>query len=642
MKRKGLNFKLNVYILTAFFIVFSITLAVIVKNAADKSRESAREFAELKGKEVASKIKNYFDYAMQSSNTLVQTALAMKEDGDPSRELVHAMMKNVLEKNENYYAVWTMWEPNAFDGKDEQYSELFNQEIGLFSASYYRSGGELLRQNYGTDEAPNYLCFDDSEQGENYYLQPKLTEQPYIDDPSEYSYSGNEIDIVSLTSVVSPVMQENQFLGVMGIDIGFKTLMQLNSQTKLFKSGFSAIITNHKIITAHPNKSHIECTVDSILSDYSTEIGQAIEKGKTYFYQTTSEYTQEKVIRIFSPVQIGNPDMPWSVMVEIPVSEVMAQTRKTTYIIILIGIISMLIMSLIVFFISKSITQPITRVVDTVSQIAKGDLSIQVKESIRKDEIGILENSLSTMLEKLREVVFSIFEGAGNISAASQQFSSTAEQISQGANEQAASVEEISSTMEEIAGNVSNNTSNAQQTAAIATQSSTGIKEVSEAAKDSLNAVNDIAEKITVINDIAFQTNILALNAAVEAARAGEYGRGFSVVAAEVRKLAELSKKAADDISVQANSSVEATQQAGNKMFNIIPDIEKTAQLIEEISAASVEQSNGVEQVNNAILELNSITQVNSSASEEMASSAEELASQADSLRDVVAFFKIK
>jgi methyl-accepting chemotaxis protein len=213
--------------------------------------------------------------------------------------------------------------------------------------------------------------------------------------------------------------------------------------------------------------------------------------------------------------------------------------------------------------------------------------------------------------------------------------------LSQGASEQASSLEEISSTMEEIAGNVSNNTSNAQQTAAIATKSSTGIKEVSEAAKGSLDAVNDIATKISVINDIAFQTNILALNAAVEAARAGEYGRGFAVVAGEVRKLAELSKKAADDIVVQANNSVEVTQQAGGKMFNIIPEIEKTAHLTEEISAASMEQSNGVDQVNNAIQQLNHVTQQNATVSEEMASSSEEMSSQAQNLKDMIAYFKL-
>lgn len=641
MKGMGLNIKLNIYILSAFLVVFGITMVFILKNVSDKSHEQAMEVADLKGKEVASNVKNYFDFALQSSNTLVQSVKALKEEGQTSRELVLEMLRQVLENNKNYFAVWTMWEPNRFDGKDEDYSKRYNQEVGLFSASYYRSGDALEKQNYGDEDAPNYLCYDESEFGETYYAIPKETRKPHIDDPAAYSFTGKEEDMVSSTSVVAPIMDDEEFLGVVGIDIDFETLMRLNAETKVYDSGFSAIITNNEVISAHPQQEYLESSIDSVLSGYSDELGKRIKSGQTYSYETVSEYSGQEVLRIFSPIVIGNPDKPWSVMIEIPMDEVMAEARKTTKIILSIGLLSLVIMFVIVFFISKNITRPIIRIVDIMKEIAQGNIHKTVKLTGRDDEIGILEESLNKMVEKLREVVEGIIEGANHISAASQQFSSTSEQISQGANEQAASVEEVSSTTEEIAANIQQNTENAQQTGKISQNAQKGVLEVSDRSVKTVEATRIIADKIQVINDIAFQTNILALNAAVEAARAGEHGKGFAVVAAEVRKLAENSRAAADEIVNHAKNTLNMAEEAGTKMLEMLPEIEKTTGLVQEIAAASLEQNSATSQVNNAIQELNNITQENSSASEELASSAEELASQAESLKEMVAFFKL-
>jgi methyl-accepting chemotaxis protein len=245
------------------------------------------------------------------------------------------------------------------------------------------------------------------------------------------------------------------------------------------------------------------------------------------------------------------------------------------------------------------------------------------------------------MVIKLREIVTSIISGASNVASASLQVGSATQQLSQGATEQASSTEEISSSMEEMASNIQQNTDNSQQTEKIAISASEGISKVANAAEESLISIRQISEKITIINDIAFQTNILALNAAVEAARAGEHGKGFAVVAAEVRKLAERSKIAADEINNLSKHSLQTTEGAGVLVAEILPEIQKTANLVQDISAASLEQNAGAEQINEAIQQLSQVTQQNAAASEEMATSSEELASQADQLNEIVGFFKI-
>ena len=294
----------------------------------------------------------------------------------------------------------------------------------------------------------------------------------------------------------------------------------------------------------------------------------------------------------------------------------------------------------------NTIKDNINTLIDTLNDItnkaklvAEGDLTVELKMRSENDE---LIKALMNMVKGLSEVVTQVQIAADNIAAASQESSAYAQQLSQGASEQASATEEVSSSMEEMSSNIQQNTENAQQTEKISLAASQGMLRISKSAEESMRSVKEIASKITIIGDIAFQTNILALNAAVEAARAGEHGKGFAVVAAEVRKLAERSKIAAEEIDILSKNSVDLTEEAGKLMHQIIPDVEKTASLVQEITAASLEQNSGANQINNAINQLNQVTQQNASASEEIASGSEELSNQADQLRELIGFFKVE
>ncbi len=271
--------------------------------------------------------------------------------------------------------------------------------------------------------------------------------------------------------------------------------------------------------------------------------------------------------------------------------------------------------------------------------LANGDLTIDAKRASDKDVLG---TALERMVERLRGVVSDALSAADNVSSGSQQLSASAQQLSQGASEQASAGEEASASMEEMAANIKQNAENATQTERIARQAAKDTEASGTAVQDAVEAMHTIAEKITIVQEIARQTDLLALNAAVEAARAGEHGRGFAVVASEVRKLAERSQAAAAEISTVSSQTVRAAQSAGEMLAHLVPDIQKTAELVSEISAACREQDVGADQVNAAIQQLDKVTQQNASASEQMSATSEELAAQAEQLQASIGYFRIQ
>jgi methyl-accepting chemotaxis protein len=314
--------------------------------------------------------------------------------------------------------------------------------------------------------------------------------------------------------------------------------------------------------------------------------------------------------------------------------------NRSSFILVVGLIISVIIGIAMAIIMTRMITRPILLSVAFAKQVADGNLDAKI-DLDTKDETGQLAESLLEMIQKLRAIVLEVKGSSENVSAGSEELSSSAQEMSQGATEQAAAAEEASSSMEQMTSNINQNADNALQTEKIARKAAEDAKQGGSAVELTVKAMKDIAGKISIIEEIARQTNLLALNAAIEAARAGEHGKGFAVVASEVRKLAERSQEAAGEISELSVNSVEIAERAGSLLEQILPDIQKTAELVQEITASSMEQRTGAEQINSAIHQLDQIIQRNAGAAEEMASTAEELAGQAESLQHAISFFKM-
>ncbi len=318
---------------------------------------------------------------------------------------------------------------------------------------------------------------------------------------------------------------------------------------------------------------------------------------------------------------------------------VKAQNDSHWMMIIITGSISALIL-LFMFIIGHGVVQRINVAMETTRRISEGDLTSQIEHS-GHDEISHLLSAMHTMSLKLQEILGEVRNKAMMLSAAAEQLSGTSQHMSQGATEQAAGVEQTTSSLEQMTASIESNTASAKNTDRLAQQAAKQAASGGQAVTEAVQAIRQITAKIAVIEEIAYKTNLLALNAAIEAARAGEHGRGFSVVAAEVQKLAESSQKAAKEISSLARDNLRVAEQAGQQIETVVPDIQKTSELVKEIAAASEEQASGVSQVNNAMLQLDQVSQQNASSAEQLSATAEQVSGQAAHLQQVIEFFRL-
>ena len=628
-----LTSRLLIFVLGSVFIMNLILLASIGISSSNKAEEAGLNLALSKSKEAASQVKILLNEPINGTNYLTELVHSAIEEKSQDRDGMVNLVQRLAHKSENFYCVWIQMEPNAYDNRDDFYKneKRYKGVNGAFDITFYKHKGEIREEKTSID----FYSGD-------WYLNPLKNKKLTVTEPYMYSYTTEVTDSVFIASFANPMYKNGASLGVVGIDISLESLNTICKSATLYETGFATVITDKLNFASHPNTAKIGRNISTETEKNIAEIQKAISKGTIYNFEDRSNESGETILRCFTPITIEGTGKNWAIMVEIPMDEIQATSRELMSFIVLIGLLSMIAITVLIYFIAKSIITPIQKGVAFAKEIADGNLMSHLDIEDRGDEIGDLKNALTFMASKLNGIVTDIYENSLNIISASKLLSTTSMDLSSGANEQAAANEEVAANMEQMLANIDQNSDNATQTEKKAGQASVDVQEASTAVISTVEAMNKIAERITVIGEIAEKTDLLAINAAIEAARAGEQGKGFAVVANEIRKLAERSQAAANQIEELTRTSVKIANKSGESLTSIVPDIKKTALLIQEISVSSLEQNTGASQINAAILQLNTVTQRNASMAEEIASSSEELFAQAGLLKEIISYYSVE
>lgn len=620
----SLKLKILVPTFTIIILVLATSTWFMTSRAQNIVVEQAQELAQDKARGYGLEMGRTLNLAMSVTRTLT----SMFEQGTeyrpiPDREFLDSVLIDVLKRNEELSGAWCTFPPNTYDDREDEYRDTYK---GAYRNWYHRDGSEIISDFAG----------DEKLEGQAWFEEPIRQGHEILGQPYPWEANGKKY---WLASTGAPVKKDGKFIGVVGVDFYLDDLREAVLGIKPFETGFAYLVTETGFIVAHPdenlNGKQLEGVIDGENRD---QVMRAVKNGDSLSVTMASDEDGSGQFVAFAPIRIGKSGKSWTLAVSIPLSRVNAKANSIAMIGIWIGIAAVVILFIVLYVIAGVITKPVSKGIQLAEGLAEGDLTRDIDVD-QKDEVGQLAQALRSMTTRLKNVIGDVQSAAETVATGSEELSSSAISMSQGATEQAASVEEVSSSMEQMTSNIQTNAENAVETERMARSAAKSAEETGGAVTQAVTAMKDIAEKITVIEEIARQTNLLALNAAIEAARAGEHGKGFAVVAAEVRKLAERSGGAAGEISELSSSTVHVAEKAGEQLGQLVPDIQRTAEMIQEISTATNEQNAAVTEINSAIQQLDTVIQQNAASSEEVSSTSENLSAEAVQLQEVLRFF---
>ncbi|MCM0624224.1 methyl-accepting chemotaxis protein [Lysinibacillus sp. OL1_EC] len=595
--------KILATVIGTVFVVFAVLTVVNIYQTKNLTIETAQKMAQAETSDHAYQIQLQLDYAMDTARTLAANLTTMVEEQKADRALTDAMFQRILKNNEQFMGVWSVWEPNAFDGQDEKYINTERHDAsGRYVPFWTRDGDSIV---------PSPIVDYDTS---DFYLLPKQKGQEMILEPFVYPVAGKD---VLLTSIIVPVTIDNEFKGIVAVDMSLETFAQLSQQVKLFDSGYGSIISNNGMFVTHPNKDYVtKPFAEQEQYTYRNEIQTAIQQGKASVIQDFSSYLQEDSYIVTAPIHIGKAETPWSLLVTVPTKEVLAQTTKLTWTMVIIGVAGLIYLLIVLTWLIRRIVRPIVMAVAQVQAIADGNLAVEPLAEDSKDELGhlakavnIMTSNTRTLIQEARQIsnqasTYSdrLMSSTNNMSVSIDQVLTTTGELATGATLQAEHAaltlgvtQEVEQKLQAIQVAIKEMTHRSQETTQAskqglvhAEQSIQGMEAMSEQVTLTASVVQQLSDQSTeinrilqVINAIAGQTDLLALNAAIEAARAGEHGKGFSVVAEEVRKLAEESAKSTNQIAAIIDTVVKDTVKAGDAMQNVVAAVQTNTQYLD-------------------------------------------------------------
>jgi methyl-accepting chemotaxis protein len=556
----------------------------------------------------------------------------------PSRAQLGEMTKALLLGSDDLVGSALTFEPNAFDGKDSEYADK--------KPEYEASGRYMPYYTRGQGNAVNVepIVFSTKEAENEWYTVPQKTLKVFFTEPYAYPIMGKEVQMASL---VAPIVIDGKFIGVGSADFQLTRLGEILARQKTVESGSLSLLSNGGMYASHPLAARNGKQAD----DMPAAALDAVRTGKAYRFET-----RDGMVHVLAPLVL-HPDIPpWSVKLSFPRSVATAPARELMAYTAVASVACAIIAALVLVMVLINLLRPLRALARTMEDLASGNADLRARLHVQgKDELAAIGHGFNEFVEKIQSVLLRVRNTAEHVSIASTEISQGNADLSSRTEQQAGSLEETAASMEELTGTVRQNAENARQANQLAASASDVASrggQVVANVVDTMDSINDSSRKIvdiiSVIDGIAFQTNILALNAAVEAARAGEQGRGFAVVASEVRNLAQRSAAAAKEIKELINNSVERVElgtrlvgDAGKTMEEVVSAVQRVTDIVSEISAASEEQDTGIAQVNNAIVEMDGVTQQNAALVEQAAAAAEGLKQQAAQLVTLVGEFTL-
>ncbi|MBN2663827.1 MAG: methyl-accepting chemotaxis protein [Bacteroidales bacterium] len=553
-----------------------------------------------------------------------QNIMMLEENSILTKQTALDLVKINLKNNPNFTGMCLIFEPNYLCKNDNSFPELMDKEK-FIPYLYYNEDLSI-----GMEALIGYDVPGDGD----YYLIPKQTKKPLLTEPYQYPVNGK---IVYMITLVDVMLKNNEFIGISTADYDIKFMKEYSKNVKnsTYDGNIDiSIVSNEGNLVVNTDDSTLVGKNIIEIIDNGDEMIQSIKNGeKEIFFK-------DGYLVVNEPVKFGKTDNYWRIQFSIPEEFIYKKIKQQTKIIITIGMMFFIISIILIYIFVQKFISPIKKLSDASVKLASGNFNIKIETS-GNDEVSILSHNFKKMVDNFKNVILNIKETADAVLNASTQLSSSSESLSQNANEQSATTEQISTSMEQMMATVESNTEKAETTGKISNNSAKQIKLNNATFNEAINSVFEISKKIAVISEIASKTDILSINAAIEAAQAGDSGRGFAVVAQEIRKLADNSKAAALEIEKISTTSQVISKEAGEKLNQIIPEIVKSAELVDNIIIASKEQILSIESINNAILQLVEITNENSASAEELAASAEELSAQAEQLKEHITIFKV-